>query len=570
MIDRRLRAPDDSPLGPIFLYSGFRASSTWMWSKFRAHDNLLCYYEPFNEQLGNLTPEILNTARPDGWRSHHPNGAPYALEYAGLLGDGTGVPGFPTSRGLGERYLAAAGAAGPLDKDVAHYAKTLIDHAHARGRVPLLACTRLLGQAHGMRLAFGGYHVLLIRNLFHQWNSYAGQARFGNWYFLHTLYETLELAERDSIIAFLKRFFPQDSCANFEAWVAPENFDRVFCYFIGFHLHFLTLARRSAHLVIDANALAGPDPAYRQAITARIAEDTGVVLDLADAREQVDFPLHPISDPQACGILIGEIASAIKAACDATEDERLFIDALVAALWKEHATFKVQTAGAFEYLAQITDEHEAQLKTRLQDAVQDAERQAREAANSAIVNLEVRLAEREAAHTSALEAAAHERDAAVANALEAAANERDATVAVLHETLARQQEASAEALRVAESALAERMRELATAGQEIADTRNALEEAVQAQALMRDQLETERSHVAHLEADHAAALARIAELQSMLAEAHQNTIAMRSRIDLLERSIANVDAINIKLTGRIARIEQTGRVLDGASGGNAR
>ncbi len=174
---------------PVFLYSGFRASSTWFWSKFRAHDDLLCYYEPFNEQLAGLTLDNIAQARPDSWRSHHPGGAPYVLEYAGVLGESGGVTGFPAAQDQGERYIGAAGPEGPLDEDVAAYVQGLIDHAHERGRVPLLACTRLLGRARGLKTAFGGYHILLIRNLFHQWNSYAGQARFGNWYFLQTLYE---------------------------------------------------------------------------------------------------------------------------------------------------------------------------------------------------------------------------------------------------------------------------------------------------------------------------------------------------------------------------------------------
>jgi hypothetical protein len=46
----------------ICIHSGFRSSSTWFWSKFRLNEGLVCYYEPFNEQLGALTLDT--TARP--------------------------------------------------------------------------------------------------------------------------------------------------------------------------------------------------------------------------------------------------------------------------------------------------------------------------------------------------------------------------------------------------------------------------------------------------------------------------------------------------------------------------
>jgi hypothetical protein len=38
--------------GMIFLHSGFRTASTWVWSRFRANTGTLSYYEVFNERLG--------------------------------------------------------------------------------------------------------------------------------------------------------------------------------------------------------------------------------------------------------------------------------------------------------------------------------------------------------------------------------------------------------------------------------------------------------------------------------------------------------------------------------------
>lgn len=547
---------------PIFLYSGFRASSTWMWSRFRTHKSLLCYYEPFNEQLGSLAPDTIGEARPDGWRSHHPKGAPYTLEYAGLLGEGGGVLGFPSSLDRGQLYIATSDAAAPLDEDVANYVKGLINHAYARGRTPLLACTRLLAQTRGLKLAFGGYHILLIRNLFQQWNSYAGQARFGNWYFLHTLYETLGLAERDPIIGFLRRFFPKDACSSLEAWVTPQNFDRVFCYFVGFHLYFLTLARRSADIVVDANALADPDSSYRHAIVAKIASDTGIELDLDDASEHVDFPLHPMQDRQACIILINEIASTIKSSCHATEDEQAFIDDLIADLWSKQTTFQLQTAGAFEYLAQIDTRNDAQISRITELDARLAEREAaiaalQEAESVRTAELQARLYEWEA--TTGAMKDAHSVQTAD---LEALIAERDAAIAALQEAAVAEREAGIKALNIATRTTDERVTQLASAEHTITTIRDALAQAVEAQAMIRDQLDVERARFQRFESDHVAALTQIADLQAMLAEARHHAMTLRSRIVQLECGIANVDAININLAGRIARTPAMGRALE--------
>lgn len=509
---------------PVFIYSGFRASSTWLWSKFRAHDGLLCYYEPFNEQLGGLTLGNIEDARPENWRSHHPSGAPYVLEYAGLLGERPGVPGFPATQNLSERYLGAAGPEGSLDDDVAAYVQGLINNAHASNQMPLLACTRMLGLAFGLKSAFGGYHILLIRNLFHQWNSYAGQARFGNWYFLHTLYETLGLAERDAVIAGLAGVFPKETCSSLEAWVAPDNFDRVFCYFVGFHLYFLTLARRSADLVIDVNALARPNPAYRNEIVARVASDIGIELNLGDAHEQVDFPLYPVADRQACITLIEEIATTIASSCDVSADEKAFIEALVADLWSEQAIFQRQTVGAVEYIAQID--------VRLRDAQQEVARQAQEA-----------IAEREES-SLALESLRQE--------LERKEDERHRENVEIQARLTERELA----LRVAQTDVVherERADELVAINEKLVATCETLRRAQEVFELAKGQWEVERTQNALHEAE---MTAEAKALQVALVDAKADLKELRAWVDKLERNIANVDATNAALIGQLFHAER--------------
>lgn len=319
------------------------------------NEGLVCYYEPFNEQLGALTLDTIGEARPETWRSRHPQGAPYVLEYAGILAEGGGVEGFPRAASLGERYIGGAGLEGALDDDVAAYLAGLIAHARQAGKVPTLAFTRSLGRVHGIRASFGGYHILLLRNLFHQWNSYAGQARFGNWYFFQTLFETLEMAPRDAVIGQMAAIFPPETRVDLGAWVARENFDRVFCYFVGFHLYFQTAARRSVDLVVDTNAMA-QDVAYRTSITTRIGEATGIYPDFSDATQRVDFPIHPLAAPQSCMTRIKAFARDIEQQIGASDDECAFITELIEAVESEQASFSFHAAAAFEYLEQIEAE----------------------------------------------------------------------------------------------------------------------------------------------------------------------------------------------------------------------
>lgn len=592
--------------GPVFLYSGFRTCSTWLWTKFRAHERLLCYYEPFNEQLGGLTLSTLGEARPDGWRSHHPRGAPYALEYAGLLDSDAGVPGFPPSRDLADRYIGAAGPEGPLDEDVAAYVEQLIRHARSRQRVPLLACTRLLGRADGMKARFGGFHILLVRNLYQQWNSYAGQARFGNWYFLDTLYETLGLAGRDPVIDHLARLFPAESTSSLEAWVNPANFDNVFCYFVGFHLYFLTLARRSADLVVDANALSGPDPDYRREVVDAIAQAIGISLDLDDASERMDFPLHPIANRPACVILVDEIADRIKAACKATDDEKAFIDKLVADIWTEQAVFARQAAGAFEYLAAADARTEAAVEARVRSVQEDAEHRLAqihaerdafvrelEAARQELAqreaqavgeraSLELRLAEAEAALAMLRESAAHEQEvvrqemtqrevqgAEERALLEARLAEADAALAALRDSSDReraaaqqdltQREAQAAQERAAlETRLAEADAELAAVQAQLANLQQA-----HAQALdpARTKAEESAVHVAGLEQQLAAArdeLARVTEAQAQVSHDLQRQEAWNRQ---LEAELATALARVAEQEGLLSAAEERERAL---------
>ncbi len=122
---------------PIFIHSGWRTSSTWLWTKLRQAPTTFAYCEIFHERLETLTIDYLRENDFSRWKSKHPEGAPYFLEFAQLFdGDGT-VRGFDRSMAT-ERFIPGEGLAGALSAQERSYVAGLIDYAYARRRIPVL------------------------------------------------------------------------------------------------------------------------------------------------------------------------------------------------------------------------------------------------------------------------------------------------------------------------------------------------------------------------------------------------------------------------------------------------
>lgn len=358
------RKPHMGRFAPVFIYSGYRASSTWLWSKFRRNPTAWAYYEPFNESLASLKSASILSVRPDTWKSHHPSGAAYMAEYGPLLGSEPGVPLFPSGDQNGERFIGAAGIEGPVDADVEAYVSALISAAQMRDRVPVLSCTRMLGRAAGFRAAFGGQHILLIRNLFQQWNSYSGQSRIGQDYFLWTLFQSLNAAPKNNFLMHLKEYFPEEDIDDFSKWSKIENHDKIFCYFSAFYTYLLMITRRHSDIVIDANRLARSGTDLQQQIASLVASKTGLEIDLSDARESIDYPLQPLQSLEDCRILLKAMVDRILVSEARSDEERQFVEGLIADMWDEHSRFTVATAGAAEVIADQTARVEIETSSR--------------------------------------------------------------------------------------------------------------------------------------------------------------------------------------------------------------
>lgn len=348
--DLTIRTTGDGDV--VFVYSCFRAASTWFWSRLRAHRELRCYYEVFNEQLGHLSLADIRSVRPDNWRSRHPDSGPYLTEFAPLLGAAPGIAGFPVESPLGSRFLGSAGIEGPLDRDVEAYLARLMASAKASRRTPVITCTRSLGRAAGLRAAFAGTHILLVRNLFEQWNSVYGQLRSGNDYFLRMVFNQLNFGRRDGFFSYLMLMFDDRDQACFENWVRDDNTDIVFCCYVVSRIYLLLIARRYCDLVVDVTGLGNPE--RRAATEDALSRLLRVEVDLGSFEQRVDYPKQLIKSPADSRTMINELLGRGLAEAHASDDERVFAHRLAEAMWEAHDRFMAYTSGARELIGQAS------------------------------------------------------------------------------------------------------------------------------------------------------------------------------------------------------------------------
>lgn len=457
-------------------------------------------------------------------------------EYAVLLGNDPGVPLFPHGDPDGERYVGAQGVDGPLDPDIIAYVSSLIDSAQARGRIPLLACTRMLGRSAGLSSAFGGCHILLIRNLFQQWCSYSGQLRFGNDYFFRTLHNSLNLSAKSNYIAYLGGFFSDNEISDFSTWMNQINHDRIFCYFVAFHAYFLMITRRQANIVIDVNNLARKGFNYQEEISDRVAEITGLRIDLGDVRESVDYPVQPLRSTDDCRMLLKTMVDRFLLSEAWDDEDRRFVEGLIADLWEEHARFTAATAGAAEVIAGETARAQDEGRRR-------AEAEALQAQASATL---AALESESAAKIDTMKARIDGELAEAQSAAAEASSQLEATlqqVARLERQLGEEVQTRAAANAAAQAAAALASSRLDSAMRDLA-------------RLERESAEQVRSHTLAL----GAANDRIAATESALADANK-------RLAALQQDHLGLARENGRLEGQLAaQVEVNGaRLADAAA-----
>jgi len=164
---------------PIFVHAWWRSGSTYVWSKLRQNDSLICYYEPLHERLLHLNSDIIEgSAEIEISRDfRHPQQAKnYFAEYAELLHSKTlrFTPELSYSR-----YLLPPGQ---TDEQLQLYLDGLIKAASTKGRTAALCFCRSQMRSAWMKKAFAGAHIAQIRNPADQWVSFNVDS-----YFPHTM-----------------------------------------------------------------------------------------------------------------------------------------------------------------------------------------------------------------------------------------------------------------------------------------------------------------------------------------------------------------------------------------------
>ncbi|MDE2447851.1 MAG: hypothetical protein KGO22_02700 [Gammaproteobacteria bacterium] len=273
----------------VFLHSGWRCASTYVWSRFRRNPYTTSFYEPFGEALARCSPKRIQRVTAQGWNSRHPPLAlPYAAEYRALLRPFLrGVPGYRKDFALA-RYFPTEAGAGPEVR----YISRLIRHARRRGTSPVLGFSRSLGRAAELKRSLGGYHVLVRRNPLQQWlscRSYRGQMPLS--YFELCYFLILALAPAGTParrfagmlgLPHPPRGLPQQF-RFLQHEMYPWSDEMSYRAFTAVSLLSQAAAEPAADLVLDVDRL-GRSLQYRETVRARILADVGLSIDFDDCR----------------------------------------------------------------------------------------------------------------------------------------------------------------------------------------------------------------------------------------------------------------------------------------------
>ncbi len=159
---------------PIFIHSLFRTGSTYLWNKFRQDGRYYCYYEPFNQIIGELNtnnPAPLSGDENITTLMRHPIlNRDYLFEYQPLCTEGPiGIPYFKKSFSFDN---FCNNETNPEQKK---YVDFLIENTG--GKIPLLQFNRSALRIGWFKKYYASsLHMYLVRNPFDQFCSYLSMA----------------------------------------------------------------------------------------------------------------------------------------------------------------------------------------------------------------------------------------------------------------------------------------------------------------------------------------------------------------------------------------------------------
>jgi hypothetical protein len=322
--DRRIsgaEALSPTSLRPVFLHGLWRSGSTYVWSRFRAAEGSLCYYEPLHDGLRRLThARIARDTAEAAIAHHHPEmEQPYFAEYEPLIGL-RGVRGY-RRRFAYDRFAPAPAAD---DRPLSAYVQGLIDEARRRERSAVLGFNRT-----GLRIAwlqrrFDACNIHIDRDPTDVFASYLTQLQAGNHYYFVKWMQILAGNADYPLFRRMARRFPNAGPMQ-RLLVGPKKFYRAAVEDASletlYAITFLAWATCALHalthsdLVIDVGQ-AGQD-SYADDLEAAVRIQTGLhvsfkdmsapsppsALDLARRREIEQEVLDDIADLAADGVI---------------------------------------------------------------------------------------------------------------------------------------------------------------------------------------------------------------------------------------------------------------------------
>jgi len=265
----------------VFVHSGPRTGSTYIFGKFRAKPRTMCWYEPFLPDLATATRAWLESWNRNDWDSGHPDMAPYCLEYLPLLrSGGVGIRRFRPD--FADAYFFRT--EGDLPEQYAHL-KQLNDHARSRGRQSVLGFCRSLGRVPWLKRRFpDAVHVLLLRDPVQQWLSGRYKVASG---IVEFVVQSLRHLQEPGDNAFIRSIL-EENRAVFESGNIPETF--AYEAFLYVHGAAIAQALPLVDLVIDIDRMSDSQ-AYRTYVTERLCSLTGLAIDFGDCH----VGMHPLA-----------------------------------------------------------------------------------------------------------------------------------------------------------------------------------------------------------------------------------------------------------------------------------
>jgi len=285
---RSARAKFSAGMNAVFLHSGWRTGSTYVWNKFRRVPSCMAFYEPFNDLLASLNAVgVLMTSRHDAALRHSGLDLPYFHEYLPLLG----TKGHPLFRD--EFVCRDYFVAGEKLPEQRLYLDSLLALAEKAKKTPVLGFVRSLGRVAWFKRELEGANIILIRSPFSQWVSGQKVAADGGYKFFDPVHFLILSQARGSAQAVehaLAHRIPryENLTTNAGRLMLADTVNCAppavrFAVFASVYFLSMMAALPHADLVIDVDLLT-TDTGYRARRRAELLRLTGCDIDFSDAR----------------------------------------------------------------------------------------------------------------------------------------------------------------------------------------------------------------------------------------------------------------------------------------------